>query len=191
MLMCNVVLMCNVTSACVAVKQLQPQMCHSAKVCTDQSTSQMLHDGGAFARAQMSSLGAQPMLVDSSGFANAVPVNAGPPMGSIGSQKDLQELYRRYSSLPVPQQPARMLSMHDSAGSTGLEEVARCEAHLSILWHPCMGGCVALADSHNLHGMAVARQLCNKKCVIALHVHVQTYWVQDMLEWLHHQSGMP
>lgn len=99
----------------------------------------MLHDGGAFARAQMSSLGAQPMLADSSGFANAAPVNAGPPMGSIGSQKDLQELYRRYSGLPMPQQPARMLSMHDSAGSTGLEEVARCAAFLSIFMASLLG----------------------------------------------------
>ena len=117
----------------------------------------MLHDGGAFARVQLGGLGAQPMLADSSGFVNAVPVNAGPPMGSIDSQKDLQELYRRYSSLPMPQQPARMLSVHDSAGSAGLEEVARCAGPLSILWPPSLGDCVAPADNKNVHGTAVAR----------------------------------
>jgi len=52
---------------------------------------------------------------------------AGIRLRSVGSAADLQALYRRYSSAPAPQAqpPARKLSMHDSAGSAGLEDVAR------------------------------------------------------------------
>lgn len=88
---------------------------------------------------QAGSLGSLASMGDSAAFAsgmpmssNSMPMNAGPPMGSIGSQKDLTELYRRYNSVPKPSQmPPRLLSLHDSAGSAGLEEVARCGPGLS------------------------------------------------------------
>ncbi|KAK9846603.1 hypothetical protein WJX81_007517 [Elliptochloris bilobata] len=90
----------------------------------------MLRDGGAFARAQaQAGISSQHSVGSAMGdggrYGNAMAVSGGPPMGSVGSAQDLQELYRRYSSMPMSRAPARMLSMHDSAGSTGLDEVGR------------------------------------------------------------------
>ncbi len=94
----------------------------------------LLRDGGAFARVQgAAGMGAPPLgghpADGGSGcpIGGALPLSAGPPMGSAGSAADLQALYRRYSSVAAPQAqpPARKLSMHDSAGSAGLEDVAR------------------------------------------------------------------
>lgn len=65
-------------------------------------------------------------------FGNAMAMNAGPPMGSVGSTQDLQDLYRRYSSMPMQPSPARMLSMHDSAGSISLDEVGRSAARVKV-----------------------------------------------------------
>ena len=65
---------------------------------------------------------------DGGSFGNAMALNVGPPMGSVGSTQDLQDLYRRYSSMPMQPSPPRMLSMHDSAGSFSLDEVGRSAA---------------------------------------------------------------
>ena len=82
---------------------------------------------------------------DSGSFGTAMALNAGPPVGSVGSTQDLQDLYRRYSSMPMQPSPARMLSMHDSAGSTSLDEVGRSVARLK-------GICAGLASCPHMTG---------------------------------------
>ena len=93
---------------------------------------------------------------EASAFGNAMALNAGPPMGSVGSTQDLQDLYRRYSSMPMQASPACMLSMHDSAGSISLDEVGRSAARLTPTWlglHPGrrdVGRLLAMGDGEGV-----------------------------------------
>ena len=91
--------------------------------CAWQLSTQSSKPSQAAGMGSQQSLGGGPG--DGGPFGNAMALNAGPPMGSVGSTQDLQDLYRRYSSMPMQPSPARMLSMHDSAGSTSLDEVGR------------------------------------------------------------------
>jgi len=121
-----------------------PPLAPAASLTAPLTACPLLRDGGAFARVQGAAgmsisappLGGHPADGGGSGcpiggsgcpIGGALSLSAGPPMGSVGSAADLQALYRRYSSAPAPQAqpPARKLSMHDSAGSAGLEDVAR------------------------------------------------------------------